>query len=57
MKTYRNKFGNMEGALKSPATAMVIEIKDSAAHLRNAEDFKKAEEAGVVTEGCSIAYA
>ena len=56
MKKYRNKFGNMEGCLKSPATAMVIEIKDSVAQLRGKEDFDKAIASGVVTDGCKIAY-
>ena len=56
MKTYRNKFGNMEGCLKSTATAMVIEIKDSAAHLRDAAAFEAAIAAGAVTDGCKAAY-
>ena len=56
MKKYRNKFGNMEGCLKSPATALVIEIKDSVAALRGQEDFDKAIAAGVVTDECKAAY-
>ena len=56
MKKYRNKFGNMEGCLKSPATALVIEIKDSVAQLRSQEDFDKAVAAGVITDGCKVAY-
>ena len=44
MKAWRNKFGNMEGCLKSPATALVIEIKDSVAALRSAEEFQAAVE-------------
>ena len=56
MKKYRNKFGNMEGCLKSAATALVLEIKDSVAQLRSQEDFDKAVAAGVVTDGCKVAY-
>ena len=52
MKSYRNKFGNMEACLKATATAMVIDIKDSAAVLKDAAAFEQAIAAGVVTDGC-----